>query len=156
MADLPRIYRVIDPDLGSPTFAICVESQMVAVDLSIEDIHTHHRSGDALATGKTLGSLDDLQILAPVSPSKIICVGLNYQHHADEMNKSVPDEPLLFLKPPTAVIGPDESIELPPESQEVHHEGELAILLGAGLRDADEDEALDAILGYTCACDVTA
>lgn len=103
-----------------------------------------------------LGNRRDFLLHAPVVPSKIICVGLNYRRHAEEMNKEIPTEPLLFLKPPSALIGPGETIMLPPESQEVHHEGELALVIGKTLKGVSPEEASQGVFGYTCACDVTA
>jgi 2-keto-4-pentenoate hydratase/2-oxohepta-3-ene-1,7-dioic acid hydratase in catechol pathway len=110
---------------------------------------------DALATGRTFEA-QDVDVLAPVEPSKVVCVGLNYQKHADEMGKAVPEEPLLFMKPSTAVIASGEAIELPTQSSEVHYEGELAIVIGRWTSKVDEAEALSYVLGYTCANDVTA
>src|SRR3990172_3275890 len=72
----------------------------------------------------------DLQLLPPVVPSKIICVGRNYAAHAQEHDVEVPEVPLLFLKPPSSIIGPGETIYLPPQSQRVEHEGELAVVIG--------------------------
>ena len=155
-AATPRIFRVSHPVDGTPTLACCVDDRLFAVDGTIEDCHRRHRRGEDFSTGTALGALSTAQILTPVQPSKVVCVGLNYIHHAEEMNKAVPEEPLLFLKPPTAVIGPGEFIELPPASSEVHHEGELAIVIGNTLRDATEEEAMAAVFGYTCACDITA
>lgn len=109
--------------------------------------------GDA-QLGPPVDSLGALR--APVEPSKIVCIGLNYAHHAAEMNKQVPDEPLFFLKPPTSLNDPGGAIELPPSSELIHHEGELAVVIGKQLRRASEAEAADAIFGYTCANDVTA
>ena len=98
-----------------------------------------------------------LTLLAPVIPSKIVCVGKNYRDHAAEMGSEVPDEPLLFLKPSSAVIGPHEAIRLPTDrSSEVHHEAELAVIVGALLQRVSPQEALRGVLGYTCANDVTA
>jgi 2-keto-4-pentenoate hydratase/2-oxohepta-3-ene-1,7-dioic acid hydratase in catechol pathway len=96
------------------------------------------------------------RILAPVEPSKIVCVGLNYRQHAAEMNKNIPPEPLLFMKPPTAIIGPGEPIELPAQAQMVHHEGELAVVVGKRAKNIDPEESQRVIVGYTCANDVTA
>lgn len=96
------------------------------------------------------------RLLAPVEPSKIICVGLNYRRHAEEMGKAIPDEPMLFMKPVTALVGPDEPIELPPQSEEVHHEGELAVVIRETLRRVDVEQATDGILGFTIMNDVTA
>ncbi len=91
-----------------------------------------------------------------VSPSKVVCVGLNYHAHAQELGTEVPQEPLLFLKPPSAVIGSGDKIRLPSQSEEVHYEGELAVVLGRHCRNAAADSAWEFILGYTCANDVTA
>ncbi len=100
--------------------------------------------------------LDGLQLLPPVSPSKIICVGRNYVAHAQEHDAEVPDQPLLFLKPPSSIIGPGETILLPPQSQRVEHEAELAVVIGKTGRWLDPESALDAVYGYTIANDVTA
>ncbi len=100
--------------------------------------------------------LSDLRLLPPVTPSKIICVGRNYAAHAHEHDVEVPEVPLLFLKPPSSVIGPDETILLPPQSQRVEHEAELAVVVGKRSRWLDLEGAKDAILGYTIANDVTA
>lgn len=99
---------------------------------------------------------DATPLAAPVEPSKVVCVGLNYAQHAAEMNKQVPEEPLLFMKPNTTINAPGGVIELPPQSAEVHHEGELAIVIGRTLKNASINEARAGIFGYTCANDVTA
>jgi 2-keto-4-pentenoate hydratase/2-oxohepta-3-ene-1,7-dioic acid hydratase in catechol pathway len=102
-------------------------------------------------------SLSDVKLLAPVAPSKIVCVGRNYAEHAAELGNVVPTEPLLFLKAPSAIINHGEAIVLPPQSQQVEHEGELGIVIGRRCRSlADDDNALSYILGYTCLNDVTA
>ena len=95
-------------------------------------------------------------LLAPVLPGKILGVGRNYADHARELGNEVPDEPVLFLKSPSSIIGPTGTIVLPPESQQVEFEGEVALVLRRRLRRASESEARAAILGVTCACDVTA
>jgi 2-keto-4-pentenoate hydratase/2-oxohepta-3-ene-1,7-dioic acid hydratase in catechol pathway len=100
--------------------------------------------------------LRDVRLLAPVLPSKVIGVGRNYADHAKEMGNEVPDEPVLFLKPSTSVIGPGDPIRFPLLSQEVHHEGELAVVIGRLVREVPVERALEAVLGYTCANDVTA
>jgi len=101
--------------------------------------------------------IEEVKILSPCLPSKIIAVGLNYKDHAKELNMKIPDEPIIFLKPPTAVIGPEEDIILPPESKEVHYEGELAVVIGKTIhRPKNFKEIESAILGYTCFNDVTA
>ncbi len=107
--------------------------------------------------GTHVASLADVRLLPPVQPSKIVCVGRNYAAHAAEHNAEVPKEPLLFLKPPSAVIGPGEAIRLPGLSQRVEHEAELAVVIGRRCRHVRPDEsAWDVVLGYTCANDVTA
>jgi len=106
--------------------------------------------------GAVLGRLDQMSLLAPVDPSKAICVARNYVAHAAEHAAEVPSTPLLFFKPPSAVIGPGEAIELPAESAQVEHEGELAVVMGRRCRRISEDAAWDAVLGVSCADDVTA
>jgi 2-keto-4-pentenoate hydratase/2-oxohepta-3-ene-1,7-dioic acid hydratase in catechol pathway len=101
--------------------------------------------------------IEEVKFLAPVEPSKIVCVGRNYREHAAELGNKMPDEPLLFLKAPSSVIGNDDCIELPPESQQVEHEGELGVVIGRQARKIAEDEdPLKYVLGYTCVNDVTA
>ncbi|MGI9019013.1 MAG: fumarylacetoacetate hydrolase family protein [Euzebya sp.] len=100
--------------------------------------------------------LDQLTILPPILPSKILCVGKNYAAHAAEMGGDVPAEPLIFSKPSTSVIGHGENIVLPSLSQEVHHEAELAIVIGRICRHVAAADASEVIMGYTCANDVTA
>jgi 2-keto-4-pentenoate hydratase/2-oxohepta-3-ene-1,7-dioic acid hydratase in catechol pathway len=100
--------------------------------------------------------LEDIRILPPVEPSKIICVGRNYAAHAAEHNAEIPELPLLFLKPPSSIIGAGETIYLPPQSDQVEHEAELAVVLSRRGRWLTPDEAGEAILGYTIAMDVSA
>jgi 2-keto-4-pentenoate hydratase/2-oxohepta-3-ene-1,7-dioic acid hydratase in catechol pathway len=100
--------------------------------------------------------LESVRLLPPVLPSKIICVGRNYVEHAREHDSEVPEVPLLFLKPPSTVIGHGHKILLPPQSQRVEHEAELAVVIGRRGRWISPDEAYDHILGYTIANDVTA
>jgi 2-keto-4-pentenoate hydratase/2-oxohepta-3-ene-1,7-dioic acid hydratase in catechol pathway len=99
----------------------------------------------------------DVRLLAPVDPGKIVCVGRNYAAHAAELGNEVPKEPLIFLKPPSAIIGPGEAIVLTPQSQRVEHEGELALIVGRRCSQLkDSDDALSFLLGYSCLNDVTA
>ncbi|MFI5095538.1 MAG: fumarylacetoacetate hydrolase family protein [Candidatus Acidiferrales bacterium] len=99
----------------------------------------------------------DVRLLAPVEPTKIVCVGRNYAAHAAEFGNEVPKEPLIFLKPPSAIIGPGEPIVLTPQSQRVEHEGELALVIGRRCSHLkDSDDALAFLLGYSCLNDVTA
>lgn len=100
--------------------------------------------------------LEAVRLLAPVEPSKIICVGRNYPEHAREHGNEVPQIPLLFLKPPSAVIGPGANIVLPPQSQQVEHEAELAVIIGKTGRWIPIERAGEFIFGYTIANDVTA
>jgi 2-keto-4-pentenoate hydratase/2-oxohepta-3-ene-1,7-dioic acid hydratase in catechol pathway len=107
--------------------------------------------------GTRTSRLADVRLLAPVEPSKIVCIGRNYAAHAAELGNEVPKEPLMFLKPPSSIIGPEEAIILPKYSQRVEHEGELALVMGrrcSQLRDTDD--SLSFVMGYTCLNDVTA
>ncbi len=101
--------------------------------------------------------LADVRLLAPVEPSKIVCIGRNYAAHAAELGNEIPKEPLMFLKPPSSIIGPQEAIVLPKYSQRVEHEGELALVIGRRCSHlSDTDDALSCVMGYTCLNDVTA
>ena len=99
---------------------------------------------------------DSYQLLPPCSPSKIIAVGRNYRAHAAELGNTVPEEPLLFLKPPTTIIGDSQPIFYPPQSQRVDYEGELALVMGERTKKCTPEEASTKIWGYTIANDVTA
>ena len=102
-------------------------------------------------------NLDNIKILPPTKPSKIIAVGLNYKAHAEEMKRDLPENPMLFMKPSTAVIAHMENIEYPSHmSKRVDYEGELAVVIGKKTRMASEENSLDNVLGYTCINDVTA
>ena len=87
--------------------------------------------------------------LPPCRPSKVVCVGLNYRRHAEEMSKPLPEEPLIFLKPSTAVIADGEAIVLPRSSQMIHHEGELAVVIGTRAHAVAESRAMDHVAGRT-------
>ena len=101
--------------------------------------------------------LDDVRLLAPVIPrSKVVGIGRNYADHAAELGNDLPTEPLVFLKPNTSVIGPDDPIVLPNGSDEVHYEGELAVVIGRICKDVPPDRVAEVVLGYTVANDVTA
>lgn len=99
---------------------------------------------------------EEYRLLAPCVPSKIVGIGKNYRAHAAEMDGAVPSQPLIFLKPPTAVLGPDEVISYPLQSRQIEYEGELALLIGKNCRNCSQAEAQDYIWGYTIANDVTA
>ena len=98
-----------------------------------------------------------MKLQEPIRPSKIVCVGRNYREHAAELGNKMPDEPLLFLKPPSAIIYSGDEIVLPSASQQVEHEGELGVVIGRVARNIPSDEdPLSYVLGYTCVNDVTA
>ena len=97
----------------------------------------------------------DVQLLAPMEAPRIIGVGLNYAEHAREVGKELPREPMLFMKPSTTVIGPDEAIIYPRQGKNVHYEAELAVVIGSSARRVSEAEALDYVLGYACGNDVS-
>ncbi len=100
--------------------------------------------------------LSNVTMLSPCAPAKIVAVGLNYRDHAQELGFPIPEEPIIFLKPPTAVIGPGEAVVCPAMSKQVDYEAELGVVIKDRISRIDHDEARDHILGYTCANDVTA
>jgi 2-keto-4-pentenoate hydratase/2-oxohepta-3-ene-1,7-dioic acid hydratase in catechol pathway len=100
--------------------------------------------------------VESVHLLPPSTPGKIVCVGRNYAAHAKEHGADVPEVPLIFLKPTTAMIGPNQEIVLPPQSEQVEHEAELAVIIGKTGRWITHDDALSHIFGYTVANDVTA
>jgi 2-keto-4-pentenoate hydratase/2-oxohepta-3-ene-1,7-dioic acid hydratase in catechol pathway len=141
-----RFVRVLHE--GSPRYGVIDGAEVALIE--------PHPFVPYRPTGDRLG-IEGLRLLAPVIPSKIVCVGKNYRDHAAEMGGEVPSEPLFFLKPSSSVIGPGEPIRLPTDlSDEVHHEAELAVVVGALLQRVSPQEAAAGILGYTCANDVTA
>ena len=134
------------------------------------------RSGDRIATGVLEGEvvrplrgtffeeplptgeeipLDTVRLLAPVIPSKLVCIARNYVEHAKEMGNPIPQVPVLFFKPATSVIGPGDPIPIPPGSGRVDLEAELAAVIGRLCKRVDEDQAMSAVLGFTCANDIT-
>lgn len=110
--------------------------------------------GAKLGAEETAWSSADLR--APVRPSKIVCIGRNYAAHAKELGNEVPKEPLLFFKPPSSIIGPGAAVVLPKESERVEHEAELGVVIGRRVRRVSREQAMSAVYGYTCVCDVTA
>ena len=96
------------------------------------------------------------RLLPPVAPTNILCIGLNYRRHAIESNMVIPERPVLFIKPTSTVIGSSDAITLPADSDEVDYECELAVVIGKTARNVSEDDALDYVLGYTVANDVSA
>lgn len=119
----------------------------------------HEIRGDRaipLRPGQAERRFDPADLLAPVRPTKIVAIARNYRAHALELGHEVPEEPLFFLKPPSSVIGPGDFIRLPPESAEVHHEAELALVIGSRAHRVKVESALDHVFGFTCLNDVTA
>lgn len=106
--------------------------------------------------GSFLAPLEAVKLLAPCAPSKIMAVGRNYKAHIEEMKNDIPKEPLIFIKPSTAVIGHEDKIIYPHISEQVEYEGELAVVIGKTCYQISDDAAEKYILGYTCAIDVTA
>jgi 2-keto-4-pentenoate hydratase/2-oxohepta-3-ene-1,7-dioic acid hydratase in catechol pathway len=99
----------------------------------------------------------ECKFLAPVEPSKIVCVGRNYAAHAAELGNEMPKEPLIFLKPPSSLIGSEDAIVIPRSSQRVEHEGELGVVIGKICAQlGDDEDPLAYVLGYSCVNDVTA
>lgn len=113
------------------------------------DLFGEYRPGDEVPP-------EGLALLAPVTPTKVVAIGLNYKDHAAEMGKPLPAEPLMFIKPSTAVIGPDEPIRLPADVGEIHYEAELAVVIGRAASRVKAEEARQYVLGLTCLNDVTA
>lgn len=141
---LCRIRTARHPD---PQFAV------------IDDGTAHLLDGlpsNSFSAGAESIPLDEAEILAPASPTKILAIGRNYAAHARELGNVVGDLPLLFSKPPSSVIGPGQAIILPPESERVDYEGELAIVIGRRCRRVPRDSWREVVLGFTCANDVTA
>ncbi len=115
--------------------------------------------GDGLGSPRARADVSwtERELRAPIEPhAKIVCVGRNYAAHAKELGNEVPAEPLLFFKPTSSVVGPGRAIVLPPESARVEHEAELAIVVGKRVRRVPRERAMEAVFGYTCACDVSA
>jgi 2-keto-4-pentenoate hydratase/2-oxohepta-3-ene-1,7-dioic acid hydratase in catechol pathway len=110
----------------------------------------------AFALTSTTHALPDVRLLAPILPTKIVAVGKNYAAHAAEMGGEAPAEPLIFLKPSSAVIGPGDPIARPASVGRVDFEGELVVVIGKVCRDVPKERAYDVVLGYTCGNDVTA
>jgi 2-keto-4-pentenoate hydratase/2-oxohepta-3-ene-1,7-dioic acid hydratase in catechol pathway len=136
---------------GSPRYGIVEGSEIRPLSANLRSAYPFLNS-----TGEAAG-LADARLLAPVAPSKIVCVGRNYSEHAAELGNAMPDEPLLFLKAPSSVIGHGEAIELPAASERVEHEGELAVVIGRRARRlTSDDDPLEYVLGFVCANDVTA
>ncbi|HEU5470168.1 MAG TPA: fumarylacetoacetate hydrolase family protein [Actinophytocola sp.] len=144
-----RIARIAHPE-GVAFVAVEGDGDdLVAVEIA------EHPFGTPTFTGRRF-PLTDTRLLAPILPSKLIGVGKNYADHAREMGGEAPADPVIFLKPSTAVVGPGAAIKLPPESSRVDYEGELAVVIGTPCRDVPAGRAAEVVLGYTIGNDVTA
>jgi 2-keto-4-pentenoate hydratase/2-oxohepta-3-ene-1,7-dioic acid hydratase in catechol pathway len=136
-----------------------LEKEAVTDWYALEDHGARRLSASPFAGGRPDGDLvgwSEAELRAPVQPSKIVCVGRNYAAHAKELGNEPPKEPLLFLKPPSSVVGPGGAVVLPRESERVEHEAELGVIIGRRVRRVRKTEAMKAVFGYTCVCDVTA
>jgi 2-keto-4-pentenoate hydratase/2-oxohepta-3-ene-1,7-dioic acid hydratase in catechol pathway len=128
------------------SLGVVKEEEVVVLDGSLFDTYketdTHYK-------------LSDVKLLPPVMPTKIVCIGLNYRGHIEEIGAKVPERPQFFLKPPSSLIGHGDAIIFPRGAERVDYEGELAIVIKDKMKDTPEDETLDHILGYSCFNDVT-
>ena len=100
--------------------------------------------------------LNEVKLLAPCTPTKIVALGLNYKSHAEETHNPVPESPIIFIKPTTCIIGPEDNIVYPPSTTRVDYECELGVVIGKRMRMVAIDDVLDYVFGYTCVNDVTA
>jgi 2-keto-4-pentenoate hydratase/2-oxohepta-3-ene-1,7-dioic acid hydratase in catechol pathway len=144
-----RIARIAHP--GGVAF-VTVDGE--GDDLVAREV-ADHPFGTPTYTGQTW-PMADVRVLAPILPSKVIGIGKNYADHIREMGGEAPADPVMFMKPSTAVVGPNAAIKLPPDSTRVDFEGELAVVIGRPCRDVTAAQSASVILGYTIANDVTA
>jgi 2-keto-4-pentenoate hydratase/2-oxohepta-3-ene-1,7-dioic acid hydratase in catechol pathway len=151
MSEVARIYRI--EHNGTPRYAVEVNGAYRPIDGDIFEGDLQRR---VEAAAKSSESIRPARILPPVMPSKIAAIGLNYKDHAAEMNKPLPAEPLMFMKPSTAVVGPGEAIRLPTNVGRIEYEGELAVVIGKRASRVPAAKAMDYVLGLTCFIDVTA
>lgn len=146
---MERIYRVVQN--GETFYAAEQAGELRRVVLNGADIFNGYAPGAPVR-----GGLAAVKVLAPIRPSKIVCVGLNYRDHAAEVAKALPAEPLLFLKPSTSVLDPEAPIKLPPGVGRVDHEAELAVVIGRRAHRVPRARAWEYVFGFTCLNDVTA
>jgi 2-keto-4-pentenoate hydratase/2-oxohepta-3-ene-1,7-dioic acid hydratase in catechol pathway len=139
---------------GNVAFGV-VEGDATSGDGLVLDIIKGHPFAEFERSGKRV-PLDKVRLLPPVLPNKVVAIGRNYAEHAAEMGGGVPEVPVAFFKPSTSVIGPGDPIVYPSFSREVHHEAELAVVIGRMCSQVPRERVADVILGYTCANDVTA
>lgn len=126
----------------------------------LEDETVYAASGDlfdGLSKGDRVGSIDEVQLQAPLDPGKVIAIGLNYVDHVTELDKSreLPTTPVVFMKPPSAIVGPDQPIELAYPENDTHYEAELVVVIGKKAKSVPEADALQYVLGYTAGNDVS-
>lgn len=126
----------------------------------LKDSKVHSAEGDlfsGLTEGAEVGSLDDVTLHAPVDPGKVIAIGLNYVAHVTELDKTrqLPTTPVMFMKPQSAIIGPNQAIEIAHPEHETHYEAEIVVVIGKKAKDVSEQDALDYVLGYTAGNDVS-
>lgn len=145
-----KICRYVAADSSAPRFGILEGDSIAEISETPWGAERWNKTGRAIP-------VTSVRILAPVMPTKIVCVGRNYAAHAAELGNDVPKEPLIFLKPPSSIAGPGEPIVLPRFSSRVEHEGELGLVVGRRAAHlSDSDDALSHLCGYTCVNDVTA
>jgi 2-keto-4-pentenoate hydratase/2-oxohepta-3-ene-1,7-dioic acid hydratase in catechol pathway len=143
-----KFCRFLPKEFAFPVFGLIEDDSVFEITAAPWELWTK---------GQARFSAKDCQLLVPVVPSKIVCVGRNYAAHAAELGNETPKEPMIFLKPPSSLVGPDDRIELPRYSQRVEHEGELGVVMGRTCWHlGDEEDPLSYVLGYTCVNDVTA
>ena len=140
--------------IASPDGVAFVSIEGAGAEATAREI-AEHPFGTPTFTGRAW-PLADVRLLAPILASKVICMGKNYAAHAAEMGGVAPEDPVIFLKPNTAIIGPNVPIQLPADANPVHHEGELAVVIGRPCKDVPAARAAENILGYTIANDVSA
>src|SRR5687767_8175357 len=150
---MARLFR-IEHD-GSARWAVESDGAYRLVDGDVFDGSASSKQR-VEAAAKMGREVTPARILCPVSPSKVVAIGLNYKDHAAEMNKPLPAEPLMFMKPSTAVVGPGEAIRIPPNVGDIHYEAELGVVIGTRASRVSADMAMQHVLGLTCLVDVTA
>jgi 2-keto-4-pentenoate hydratase/2-oxohepta-3-ene-1,7-dioic acid hydratase in catechol pathway len=146
-----RIFRI--EHNGTPRHAVETEGGYRLLDGDVFSDDLKQRAETAAKSGEPVRPT---RILPPVAPSKVVAIGLNYKDHAAEMNKPLPAEPLMFLKPATAVIGPGDTIRIPPNVGRIDYEAELGVVIGRRASRVPAARAMDHVLGLTCLIDVTA
>lgn len=143
-----KIVRYQDSSTNQPAFGI------------VEGTTVFAASGDlfgGLAKGDEVGALDSVQLLTPLDPGKVVCIGMNYLKHVTEIDptRTVPTEPVIFMKPNSAIIGPGETIEIANPDHDTHYEAELVVVIGKTAKNVSQENALDYVFGYTAGNDVS-